>query len=120
MPARLIEDQHGLGSAGDMARYFGQIGPPAHHPVQSQLGTCLDDPGQRRALPAFSNANFPTALPQVKSAGQPLRALRVEPQHPVAHSLQPHAVCKPTPPASAASRRVPPAQITAKAKSLRS
>ena len=81
-----------------------RFGPPAHHTVQSRLGTSFNDLGQRLALHCVQQRQLSRSL----AADQPLRALRVEPQHPfggktiprmvflpaLPHRLQPHAARK--------------------------
>ena len=94
--------------------------PPAHHPVQSQLGTGVHDPGQRLALRCVQQRLLAWSL----AADQPLRALRVELHHPFGGKSIPqmvflHALPRRLQPPAARKRRVPPAQITAKAESLR-
>jgi len=87
--------------------------PPAHHPVQSQPGTRYTIPAEMSRCAGFCNATFPGALPRLKSAGQPLRARRVEPQHPFGGKTIPPMVFLPAlphrlQPYAARKRRIPP------------
>ena len=93
--------------------------------MQSQLGTGVHDPGQRLALRCVQQRLLAWSL----AADQPLRALRVELHHPFGgksipqmvflHALPRRLQPRRLQPPAARKRRVPPAQITAKAESLR-
>ena len=56
--------------------------PPAHHPVHRRVGTGFDDPLQGRALLGIQQRPLTRCL----AVDQPLRASRVERQHPIPHS----------------------------------
>jgi hypothetical protein len=61
--------------------------PPAHHPVHRRVGTGFDDPLQGRTLLGIQQRRLTRRL----AVDQPLRAGRVERQHPVPHRLDPDA-----------------------------
>ena len=60
---------------------------PAHHPVHRRVGTGFDDPLQGRTLLGIQQWHLTRRL----AVDQPLRAGRVERQHPVPHRLNPDA-----------------------------
>jgi len=61
--------------------------PPADHAVHGRDRSALDHRRQRRPVPGVETRRLAGCL----AIDQPLRAVRVEPQHPVAHNLQCHA-----------------------------
>jgi hypothetical protein len=69
----------------DPLRQIGQ--PPAHHPVHRRVRAGFDDVLQRRALLDIQQRHLTRRL----AVDQPLRAGRVECQHPVPHRLDPDA-----------------------------